>query len=105
MAIEMTKILRDKLKTDAKAEKFMADFATWKAGNEYGSFFFGKDAFYFKPLIDGKMELRHVHLVPLEDMDALRRWKADYRRNSRKSSDRALVYVGDGKGSYLLIFI
>lgn len=105
MSVDMTRILREKLKTEANANKLLADFATWKVGDEYGNFFFGKDAYYFKPLVDGKMELRHVHLVPLENIQALRRWKKDYALRSRKTSDRALVYVGDGKGSYLLLFI
>lgn len=105
MTVEMTRILKAKLGSEAKANKLLADFATWKASDEYGSFFFGKDAYYFKPLIDGEMMLRHVHLVPLTDMKALRRWKRDHKYQSRKTSDRVLIYVSNRKGSYLLLFI
>ena len=93
-------------KQGLKADKLLEDFATWKAGDEYGHFYFGKDSAYGSPSVDGeKNVLRHVHLVPMNDLLALERWKKDARRGSRKSSDRALIYVADEKGNHLLIFI
>jgi mRNA interferase YafO len=56
--------------------------------------------------VDGnKYLLRHVHLVPLADEGQLELWDKAWKRRSRKTSDRALVYVSDGKGNHLLIFI
>lgn len=49
--------------------------------------------------------LRHVHLAPQADVAQLRRWKHAHRKGSRKTSDRALVYVSDPYSGHLLIYI
>lgn len=41
-------------------------FSEWKAGDEYSSYFFGKDALGLNTSI-----LRHVHMIPLHDAEQL----------------------------------
>jgi len=88
---------------------FAAEFDAWKAWGstgEYQSYTFGKDGGYAAPAVGGvRYLLRHVHLVPLEDTTALRLWDIHWRRRSRKTSDRVLVYVSDHHYGHLLIFI
>ena len=87
----------------------MAQFAAWKAAGEageYASYLFGKDGGYIVPLVNGqRYVLRHAHLVPLADAAALRIWEAQWRRRSRKTSDRVLIYVSDAAHGHLLIYI
>lgn len=107
MIVKMTQVLRKSLESQGlNADKLLQDFAAWRAGDEFKHSFFGKDSAYGSPTVDGeKNVLRHVHLVPLNDVESLQRWKRDDRRGSRKTSDRALVYVSDGSKKHLLIFI
>jgi hypothetical protein len=107
MQVKMTQVLRKSLESQGlNADKLLEDFATWRAGDEFGHPFFGKDSAYGSPKVDGqKNVLRHVHLVPLNDLDSLEKWKKDDSRGSRKKSDRVLVYVSDGTKKHLLIFI
>lgn len=87
----------------------VAEFDKWKAGGsatEYTSPLFGKDSAYIEPTVDGKKyTLRHVHLVPVSNLEKLAVWKRRHALKSRKTSDRALIYADDGKGDYLLIYI
>ena len=89
--------------------QIITSFQTWKQGDEYGHYLFGKDSAYAKPDVDGvPYQLRHVHMVPLADREQLKRWNTDWQRKSRKTSDRVLVYAERRAGSatsYLLIFI
>lgn len=110
MSVGITKALQDLLAdSGADPQLFVQTFQHWKANwpeNEYSNYFFGKDGAYAVPKVGGdKNKLRHVHLVPLCDQEALTLWERAFRRLSRKTSDRALVYVDDGRGNYLLIFI
>lgn len=90
-------------------DNFAAEFDHWKSlgeRGEYSSYLFGKDGAYSSPKVNGVAnELRHVHLVPLLNQDELQKWKRAYRRGSRKTSDRALVYVSDPYCGNLLIYI
>lgn len=73
---------------------------------EYESYLFGKDGAYVNPGVDGVQRvLRHVHLVPLKDPHALRKWDKGWRRRARKCSDRHLVYVSDPRHGHLLMWI
>lgn len=106
MQVKMTQALRDALAEDGlDAEEFIKRFAKWRAGDEYGSYYFGKDGGYHSPKVDGVAPLRHVHLVPLTDEDKLASWNKAWGRKGRKSSDRALVYASDGLKKHLLIYI
>lgn len=107
MVVRITKVLEIALQEDGLDPLLFAeDFAHWKSGDEYGSYFFGKDCAYIKPDVDGvPYVLRHVHLVPLGDEDQLIKWNKNWKFQTRKTSDRALVYVSDEKGNHLLIFI
>ena len=107
MTVKITRVLKELLdKSGAGSEFLIKEFAAWKAGDEYGSFYFGKDAPYETPTVDGdKNTLMHVHLVPLVDEDELRQWKKRFRTRSRKTSDRVLVYVSHKRHGHLLIFI
>ena len=107
MYVTMTQELRASLARDGlDGDELIERFTKWKSGDEYGSYYFGKDSAYVRPHVDGKpYQLRHVHTVPLQDQDALRRWKTVYRRRGRKTSDRVLVYTADGKDGFLLIYV
>jgi mRNA interferase YafO len=89
-------------------EKILLEsFQHWKKSrDEYGSYLFGKDSAYMMPKIDGKSyRLRHVHLPPLSIPGQLEVWNKQWQRRGRKTSDRVLVYVENGRDDYLLIFI
>ena len=107
MSVKITKALESALLADELDPGLFANgFASWKAGDEYGNYLFGKDSAYVNPEVDGKRYvLRHVHLVPLTDVAQLAQWDKVWRRKGRKTSDRALVYVSDDKGNHLLIYI
>lgn len=107
MSVKITKALEGSLVADELDPiLFQKSFASWKSGDEYGSYLFGKDSAYVAPKVDGNQYvLRHVHLVPLSDVGQLEQWNKAWRRKGRKTSDRALVYVSDDKGNHLLIYI
>lgn len=107
MKVKITSALKGQMLSDGLDPNELARrFAEWKEGDEYGSYLFGKDSAYVKPLVDGaQYALRHVHLVPLADMFQLAAWDKAWGRRGRKTSDRCLVYVKDTQGTYLLIFI
>lgn len=89
--------------------EIVREFETWKAGGparEHDSLYFGKDSSYATPTVDGqRYVLRHVHLMPLSDAEQLTKWRLNFQRRSRKTSDRSLIYVSDDKGNHLLIFV
>lgn len=91
------------------ADNFAAEFDHWKSlgeRGEYSAYLFGKDAAYRLPPVNGDHNvLRHVHLVPLKDPAQIARWDLAWQRRSRKTSDRALVYVSDPRQGHLLLFI
>lgn len=110
MATRLTDALRDLLvEQGVSPDNFAAEFDHWKSlgeRGEYSSRMFGKDAAYAAPRVDGVPHtLRHVHLVPLKDADALVKWGIDWSRGRRKTSDRALVYVSDPYYGHLLLYI
>ncbi len=107
MVVRITTVLENKLKSGGLDSRlFVKSFKDWKSGEEYGSFYFGKDGKYFTPSVGGvTYVLRHVHLVPIVDQTKLNAWKNNWRHRSRKTSDRVLVYVQDNRGNYLLITI
>ncbi|MDP9919042.1 mRNA interferase YafO [Variovorax boronicumulans] len=82
---------------------FAGEFDHWKSQGlvgEYSNYLFGKDGGYIRP-----DKLRHVHLVPLSDVNALMKWNIAWKRQSRRVSDRVLVYASDSTHGHLLIFI
>lgn len=107
MAVKITRALQKLLEADGlAADELCKQFATWKATDEYGSYFFGKDSAYTTPLVDGeKYRLRHVHLVPMLDKKQLAAWNRAFRLAKRKTSNRVLIYADDSRGDFLLIFI
>lgn len=110
MATRLTFALRALLLArNEDPDNFAAEFDHWKSlgdNGEYASFLFGKDGAYSSPKVNGDPNtLRHVHLVPLSDPGQLTRWNQAFRRRSRKTSDRALVYVSDPYCGNLLIYI
>ena len=90
-------------------DNFAAEFDHWKslgARSEYASYLFGKDAAYAVPVVNGQRNmLRHVHLVPLRDFEQKVKWDRAWEVRSRKTSDRALVYVSDLRHGHLLLYI
>lgn len=110
MATKLTNALRALMLAKGEdPENFALEFECWKelgVRGEYSSYLFGKDGAYSTPRVNGTPNtLRHVHLVPLLNSEHLTRWRIAFRRRSRKTSDRALVYVSDPKHGHLLIFI
>lgn len=107
MRVLMTHPLQHSLlKEDIDPVRFSKKFEAWKAlgpDGENDVYDFGKDGFYASPVVDGKMILRHVHLVPENDPIALAQWDRDWERYRRRSSDNALVYAQDGLYGCLLI--
>lgn len=88
---------------------FLSQFDNWKSlgsHGEYSSRLFGKDGAYSSPTVGGKSNtLRHVHLLPISDPEQLKVWNKRFDKKSRKTSDRALVYVSDETHGHLLIYI
>lgn len=110
MATKLTDALRALLRESGEnPSNFAAEFDLWKSrgqNGEYSSYLFGKDGAYVTPAVNGAPNtLRHVHLVPLKDAAALAKWDTDWRRRTRKRSDRHLVYVSDPYYGHLLLWI
>jgi mRNA interferase YafO len=84
-------------------------FSEWKslgAQGEDAVYEFGKDVPYERPHVNSvKNVLRHVHLVPILDVESKIAWDKAWVRASRRTSNRALVYVDDGPEKFLLIAI
>lgn len=94
------------LKVSIDPVQFSNKFSAWKKlgpAGENDDYYFGKDGFYATPVVDGKMVLRHVHLVPQNDPVGLAQWDRDWAKYRRRSSDNALVYAQDGLYGCLLI--
>lgn len=100
--------LTEALKTQLLAEKLDPNvltqrFSDWKSGDEYSSYLFGKDGLGLNTIV-----LRHVHMIPLHDPNALSKWDIAWKRTppGRKTSDRYLFYCDGGTGyGFLLIYI
>lgn len=110
MATRLTDAIRAQLRESGQnPTNFAAEFDLWKSrgsAGEYDSYLFGKDGAYGTPRVNGAPNtLRHVHLVPLNDVAALPRWEKDWARRTRKRSDRHLVYVSDPYYGNLLLWI
>lgn len=107
MDVKITKALKQALDEDnLSSQLFMDLFREWKQTGEFNSYGFGKDSAYFKPCVGGKQYvLRHVHLVPIFDKTQLSKWNKGWQFKSRKTSNRVLIYVDDGKSRFLLIYI
>lgn len=112
MATRVTQLLASQLLALGKnVESFAAEFSHWKASGdrgEYGSYLFGKDGAYTRPLVNGQKDvLRHVHLVPLNDPNpkAQSLWDTNWRFRRRKTSNRVLVYASDRQYGHLLMLI
>lgn len=109
--VKLTRALAAALdaENDNATRLLIAAFQTWKRGDEYGHYLFGKDAAYAAPSVDGiPYLLRHVHLAPLSDQEQLKRWNTAWLRRSRKTSDRVLVYVeriAGNQADHLLIYV
>lgn len=111
MAVEITLALRAALEQDGlNADDFIQDFTEWKAdcaaGREDDSYWFGRDGAYRTPKVGTKQyALRHVHLVPITDPEALSKWNFMWEKRRNRTSDRVLVYSKDARSNFLLIFI
>ncbi|MEN9864738.1 MAG: hypothetical protein RL748_328, partial [Pseudomonadota bacterium] len=76
LKVRMTHALTRQMLADGiDPEPFKQKFLAWKAGDEFGSYLFGKDGAFARPSIHGMpYALRHVHLVPLADQAQLAKW-------------------------------
>lgn len=79
---------------------FIEKFREWKQNGENSSYYFGKDGFY-SPIQHG---LRHVHIVPVINLEDKQCWDKNWKTGHRRTSDTCLVYVEDDQ-DYLLITI
>lgn len=109
MAVLVTEAFKKGFDTEGELTLFVDAFAHWKSNwptREYLSELFGKDGTYVHPKVGGEAyKLRHVHLKPVIDQSSISLWTKMFRRGSRKTSNRALVYAHNGRGDYLLIYI
>ncbi|NHZ97468.1 type II toxin-antitoxin system YafO family toxin [Massilia sp. CCM 8734] len=109
MKVQITEYLRGELtRAGTDPDTFIENFADWKGAGpdgEFNHYYFGKDAEYSRPQVNGKRVLRHVHLVPMDDSPRLAEWDRDWRKYRRRSSDTALVYADAGRFGFLLIAI
>jgi hypothetical protein len=82
-------------------------FQLWRSltfAEQLGSVMFGADRHYSHPLVDGQVQLRHVHLQPsINRTQDRKKWDAAARQGRERVSDRALIYVANGLGDLLLI--
>ncbi|KAE9536075.1 type II toxin-antitoxin system YafO family toxin [Ursidibacter arcticus] len=100
MDIVYTQLFAHTFDDETAIRTFVERFQNWKEGGEDSSYYFGKDGFY-SPIRSG---LKHVHLVPVIDVQAKRNWDRNWKIGNRRTSDTCLVYVEDQQ-SYLLIAI
>lgn len=107
MTVYITEKFRERLlKNNIDVDVFKEMFGDFKDGPPLGSKYFGKDVGYEAPLVAGKsFVLKHVHMIPQTDQDALERWNQAYKSRSQKTSDRALVYVTNALGDHLLLWM
>lgn len=109
MAACHTALLAQQFATLGDIETFKLTFDAWKLEGEAGEYtnaLFGKDSAYATPKVGTEQyQLRHVHLVPLRDPQQLKAWNRAHQRQSRKTSDRVLVYASDSRDKHLLIYI
>jgi hypothetical protein len=107
--VQISGLLRDDLEAEGyDPDDFAEYFAKWKAlgsAGEYADPYFGKDAFYERPLRNKTMVLRHVHLRPDSDQDAVALWDWQHDNDKRKTSNAVLVYVFDPTNGYLLLHV
>lgn len=78
--------------------EFRREFSVWQRDGEDSSYIFGRDTAYRAPKVNGQMLLRHVHLAPLEDPEALKIWDKAWENRRERKSDKALVYICRGEG-------
>ncbi|MDK4681094.1 type II toxin-antitoxin system YafO family toxin [Kingella negevensis] len=72
---------------------------------EFNHYEFSKDGAYIMLKVNGESYiLRHVHLVPVINLQDKMRWDRAWQMGRKRTSDRALIYVADGD-SHLLIAI
>lgn len=86
-------------------EELARAFAIWRRlsfAEQSGSKTFGADRHYSRPLVDGLIQLRHVHMEPNRPADR-KRWDQLGRLGRERTSDRALIYVTNSSGDLLLI--
>jgi hypothetical protein len=105
-----TRLLHDALEQEGEGDcaALCIYFSEWKAlgpAGEYSDWYFGRDSEYIHPRRNGKRLLRHVHLPPTYDPEAMEAWNRKAERNSPKTSDSALIYTFDPTYGYLLIYI
>lgn len=100
MHIAHTQLFTQSFDDETAINTFIERFQKWKESGEDSSYYFGKDGFY-SPISSG---LKHVHLVPIFDLQAKRNWDRHWKTGQRRTSDTCLVYVEDDQ-DYLLITI
>lgn len=110
MKVGITEFFRQELlEIGDDPEHLIKEFVDWKARGPAGEdnhYYFGKDAEYREPVVNGKRVLRHVHLVPLTGSRYSSAWdRAWHRGRGKRVSDTALVYADGGRHGYLLLTI
>lgn len=104
--VYLTQEFREQIIADGDdPDELVALFGDWKSDerNEFEYIEFGKDGFYEDPKVGGEMVLKHVHLPPHPDSEAMKDWEKRHRRRSRKKSNRCLIYASRRNGDHLLI--
>jgi len=84
-------------------EEFVLDFDYWKSlpGVDRETNIFGRDG-----ANRGSDFFRHVHIVPFNDLAALRQWNRNASKGRANKSNRYLFYVDGGPAyGYLLLIV
>lgn len=100
MQIFHTRLFARLFDSEIERNLFLTRFEEWKTNGENSSYYFGKDGYYL-PIQSG---LKHVHLVPILDLTAQKKWNKNWKNGTRRTSDTCLVYVED-KQDFLLITV
>ncbi|MDB5820035.1 MAG: hypothetical protein JWQ11_3675 [Rhizobacter sp.] len=107
--VRATNLLVSALESEGLDAGVLCDaFSCWKSrgpAGEFSDFYFGKDSEYVRPKRNGVNVLRHAHLPPVSDVEALTEWNVRARRSSREVSDTCLIYAHDQRHGFLLIYI
>ena len=102
MRVQLLPALAEQLLNSGHAPQTLVEaFSDWKAAGEDDHYLFARDA-----LNRGSKWLRHVHIVPLNNVEALEHWDAAWSRYRKRTSDRYLFYVDGGSlYGFLLLHI
>jgi len=97
--VALTSQLRQQLLASGTSEEILLNkFSEWKQGPPDDHYWFGRD-------VKGTYGLCHVHLIPNNEQDKRAQWDEYWQKgwDSRRKSDRYVLYADGGIFGYLII--